>query len=110
MPSRFYIHVLEEDADYVRLHDVAITDHLTKQLALLLQSMRAADLRKEKVNSHGISPDASVDAYNKAEEAKRVHEATFGTEEERRAQVASIQAATQQNSMIPVIPTRTYNK
>lgn len=110
MATRFYIHVLDEDVDYVRLHDVAITDHMTKQLALLLQSMRAADLRKEKINSHGISPDASVDAYNKAEEAKRTHEAMFGTEDERRAKVAEIQAATRQNSMIPVIPTRTYNK
>ena len=82
MLSRFYIHVLDEDADYVRAHDKAITDHMTKQLLLLLQSMRDADLRKEKVAGRGISGDASVETANKREELQRAHDAAFPNNEE----------------------------
>lgn len=97
MLSRFYIPVNAEDEEYVRAHDKAITEHMTRQLLLLLQSMRDADLRKEKVSGRGISGDAAIEIADKQEELKRRHDAAFPDAEEL---AKRIQESTRTNTMV----------
>ena len=97
MAMKFYIYVNAEDEYYVRVHDKAITDHMTKQLILLLQSMRDADLKREKVAGRGISGDAAIEIADKQEELKRRHDAAFPDAEEL---AKRIQESTRTNTMV----------
>jgi hypothetical protein len=94
----FEIPVDSSEVDYITNKLPLVTQKLSIALALLLQ-----DLHRREVVPLGKGMDATAvaESARKLEEARRAHDAMFGTEDERREKVAQIQASTRLNTMIP---------
>jgi hypothetical protein len=88
----------EQQEAYAETKRAIITQRLTRDLLLLIDELRADDLKRTTFHARGISGDASIEIANKQEELKRAHDAAFPDAEEL---ARRIQAQTSINTMIP---------
>jgi hypothetical protein len=87
--------------DFVNSKFDVVQARMQTALTLLVAALEADELKRTTFVGKGISGDAARETYDTQEKLRRAHEAAFGTEDERRAEVSRIQSATRQNSMVP---------
>jgi hypothetical protein len=78
----FELFVEDSKIDFVNAKRAIVQQRLQTNLLLLIQELEADQLRREKVAGRGISGDASVETFEKAEAAKRWHDETFAHDAE----------------------------
>jgi hypothetical protein len=75
--------LLDEQSEmYAETKRAIIEQRLSTALLLLLQELRADDLKRGMVIGKGISPVASIESFDKHAERARWHEETFLHNEE----------------------------
>jgi hypothetical protein len=96
---KFTLHPPPEEAQYILEHDEAICQHLTTQLLLWLQAAHEQDRKRTAVVGKGISGEASCETFDKQDELKRWHEATFPDHDALSKQILE---STRTNTMVPL--------